>query len=272
MSKSVEDLLRELETSGLVDVGTPPRPLTKSPRTPLVGGAKPTRTLPILLLVAIIAAIAGSLPFGSTALYPFALFITLIHECCHAIVATASGGVVDSLKIAGDTSGVTNISGGITALFAPAGYLGAALVGVGALLTPTRWARWVLAVLAIFPASALVLFHPASAFTGIWAGIFLVALLLGAWKLPPRWAAFVQVFLGLETGLNAFRDALNLVVLPGNSPIQIDAQLESQALFLPTEFWVILWTVFSVLMTLTAVAILARREGLWRRKSRVPVS
>jgi hypothetical protein len=82
----------------------------------------------------------------------------------------------------------------------------------------------------------------------------------------------VQVFLGLETGLNAFRDALNLVVLPGNSPIQIDAQLESQALFLPTEFWVILWTVFSVLMTLTAVAILARREGLWRRKSRVPVS
>ena len=214
-----------------------------------------------MIVAAVLVAIVGSLPFGSYALYPFALFVTLVHESGHALAAISSGGSVQSLRISGDLSGLTTTAGGSEALIAPAGYLGATLVGAALLLTPLRWARWALGVLAAIPLLALLRFQPASTFTALWCIVFAAALGLAAWKLRPRWAAFLQMLLGVTAGLNAFRDLMTLVFVSGsNSHLQTDAQNMSRALFLPATFWAILWTVLSVVVLVAAVLTVARRD------------
>lgn len=262
MSKSTEELLRELEDGGVFQE-----------RRPDVVAARPGRSMAstatqlgssglVLLIVAIVLiAAVGSLPFGSTALYPFALFVTLIHESGHAIAAIATGGSVGSLRIRSDLSGVTLVGGGMEAIVAPAGYLGATLAGAGLLVTPLRYARWAIGTLAAVPLAALLFFHPADAFSTIWCVGFALALGIAAWKLPSRWLPFLQIFLGVEAGLNAFRDLMTLLLISGtDSHIYTDAQLMSRTLFFPATVWAVTWAVISVLLLLTVLATLLRRE------------
>ena len=260
MSKSTEELLRELESGGVLEGSTavaPPRGRSASaPRKGLSGSG-----VVLLVIATVLAAIVGALPFGSTALYPFALFVTLLHESGHAIATIGSGGTVAGLQIASDLSGVTLTRGGTMALIAPAGYLGATLAGVGLLLFPLRWARWVIGALAVVPIATLLLFHPADSFTALWCLGFAAALGVSAWKIPTRWLSFFQIFLGVEAGLNAFRDLMTLIFISGSSAhIQTDAENMSRTLFLPAMVWAVTWTVISVLLLAWALVVLVRRD------------
>lgn len=260
MSKSTEDLIRELETGGVLEgrKDLAPRP-----------GKRPARSLRrqtststfLLILAVILVAVIGSLPFGSFALYPFALFVTLLHESGHALAAVATGGTVDQIRLSADLSGVTLTSAGMEAVIAPAGYLGATLAGVGLLLTPLRYARVALAGLTLVPLAALFLFQPASLFTGVWCIVFALGLGLAAWQLSPRIAAFLQIFLGVEAGLNAFRDLMTLLFLSSSAPhLKTDATNMSNALFLPPTFWAVSWTVMSLALLAVALLVLIRRD------------
>lgn len=265
MSKSTEDLIRELEAGGVFGNSAQ----TQATAVPAVGHSTvPARQssarssgLVFLILAAVIVAVVGSLPFGSYALYPFSLFVTLLHETGHAIVAAATGGLVHDITLSPDLSGLTRFNGGGEALVAPAGYLGATLAGVGLLLAPLRYARWILGLLAAVPIATLVLFHPASAFTAVWCAAFAVGLGVAAWKLPMRLVGFLQILLGLEAGLNAFRDLATLVLISSTSShIQTDAVAMSNALFLPPLFWAVSWTVISLALVTLAVIRLVRRD------------
>ena len=262
MSKSTDELIRELETGGVLDRGTavagpPKRAAAAKPARKGLGGSG----VVMLVIATILAAVVGALPFGSTALYPFALFVTLLHETGHAIATIGTGGSVANLQIASDLSGVTLTRGGIMALIAPAGYLGATLAGVGLLLFPLRWARWAIGALAAVPLATLLLFHPADTFTALWCLGFMAVLGAAAWKVPARWLAFLQIFLGVEAGLNAFRDLMTLVFISGSDAhIQTDAESMSRALFLPATFWAVSWTVLSVLLLAWALVVLVRRD------------
>jgi hypothetical protein len=205
--------------------------------------------------------LVGSLPFGSTALYPFSLFVTLLHEFSHAVAAIVTGGSVQSISISSDTSGVTVTLGGTESLIAPAGYLGATLFGVGLLLAPLRWARAALASLAAVPLATLIFLHPATSFTAIWCVGFAAALGAAAWKLRPRLLGFLQVLLGVEAGLNAFRDLMTLLFISGSGAhIHTDAVNMSRALFGPPLMWAVMWTVVSVAFLSLAVWKVARSD------------
>lgn len=265
MSKSTEELLRELEAGGILE-GSPARPPVAVERKPPKPGTalreRATGSGLVMLVVAeVLVAAIGSLPFGSLALYPFSLFVTLLHETGHALAAIVSGGSVQSISVSGDLSGLTVTAGGIAGVIAPAGYLGATLAGVALLLTPLRYARWALGLLAAVPLATLLLFHPASWFTAVWCLVFLAALGAAAWKLPLRWAAFLQIFMGVQAGLNAFRDLMTLFFISStDSHIQTDATNMSNALFLPPIFWAVLWTVLSVLLLAGALVKIVRRD------------
>jgi hypothetical protein len=265
---STDDLIRELEAGGILEDrpagppvktgAAPPRPKKSAAVTAPAGR---TSGLVFFIVAAVLVAVVGALPFGSLALYPFSLLVTLIHESSHALAGVVSGGSVRDLRLNSDLSGVTDIRGGAMALIAPAGYLGATLAGVALLLTPLRYARQALAVLAAIPLAALVFFHPASLFTAVWCVIFAAALGLAAWKLRPRMAAFLQIFLGVAAGLNAFRDLITLIFISGTSShIHTDADNMSRALFLPPLFWAYLWAVLSVALLLMACIALFRRD------------
>ena len=260
MSKSTEELLRELESGGVLNGGTAVALPKKRAAAPVHKGIADSGVL-MLVVATILVAVVGALPFGSTALYPFSLFVTLLHETGHAIATIATGGTVSSLQISSDLSGVTLTRGGTMALIAPAGYLGATLAGVGLLLLPLRWARWAIGTLAAVPLATLLLFHPVDSFTAIWSLGFAAVLGVAAWKLPVRWLAFLQIFLGVEAGLNAFRDLLTLIFISGsNAHIQTDAENMSRTLFLPATFWAVTWTVISVLLLVWALVVLVNRD------------
>jgi peptidase M50B-like protein len=203
----------------------------------------------------------GSIPLGEYALYPLGLFVTLMHETSHAIAATITGGTVSWLHVAPNQSGLTQISGGWSALVASAGYLGATITGAALLLTPLRYSRWAIGALAVFPLLALIFLHFTSLFTGIWAAAFLVALVAAAWKLKGRALGFLQVFLGVACGLNAFRDLMTLLFISGTaSHIHTDAATMSDLIGLPATVWAVVWTVLSVVILLGSLTVMARRD------------
>ncbi|MGH2441753.1 MAG: M50 family metallopeptidase [Chloroflexota bacterium] len=265
MTKSVEDLLKEIN-AGPAGSGALPQgqgAVAKSGTGRMATRSGRLARMPIIMvaIAAIIAAVIGSLPFGSYVLYPFALFVTQIHETGHALAAVLTGGTVDSIQIQSNLAGLTTTRGGIQAVVASAGYLGATVAGVALLLTPIRFSRWILGAAASIPIIDLVFFHPADSFTAIWSVVFALGLGLAAWKLPARMAAFLQIFLGVEAGLNAFRDAMTLVFISGsNAHIHTDATNMSQALFLPATFWAVTWTVISLVLLIGAMLRLVRRD------------
>lgn len=260
MSKSTEELIRDLETSGALQGSTAVAPPPRRGATPVRGRLASSGVLMLVMVVTLIA-VVGALPFGSYVLYPFALFVTLLHETGHAIAAIATGGSVGDLQISPDLSGLTTIEGGMEALVAPAGYLGATLAGVGLVLTPLRYARWVIGALAGVPLATLLVFHPATLFTALWCLGYAAALGAAAWKLRARYLAFLQLFLGVEAGLNAFRDLMTLLLVSGtDAHIHTDAELMSRALFLPPMFWAVTWTVISVALVAMAMLVFVRRD------------
>lgn len=90
---------------------------------------KSDRKAQLMLVLLIVAMICWDMPYISTVLYPFKLFVTMIHESCHALAARLTGGTVSEILISPDESGLTYTKGGIFPLIASAGYPGAAFFG-----------------------------------------------------------------------------------------------------------------------------------------------
>jgi len=67
-------------------------------------------------------------------LLPFRLFVTMVHELSHALVAILTGGQVLGIAIRLDGSGVTYARGGNLVLTASAGYVGSSVFGAVLLL------------------------------------------------------------------------------------------------------------------------------------------
>lgn len=100
---------------------------------------KPSLTL--LVAAFIVSLLASFLPFGHWFLYPFDLFGTFVHESCHALAAVLTGGRVDGMHVAWDTSGLTKTWGGWNIAISTAGYLGSVVVGAMLLLAARRSTR-----------------------------------------------------------------------------------------------------------------------------------
>jgi hypothetical protein len=225
------------------------------------GGGEDRSSVLLVLIAAVLVAVIGSIPFGADILYPFSLFVTLVHETCHAIAGTLTGGTVISLRVSDDLSGVTETVGGSQFFIAPAGYLGASVVGAALLATPLRFAKWALCGLAAFPVAALLLFHPASWFTAGWCVLFLVGLALSVWKVRGRALDFLQVLLGVACSLNAFRDLMTLFFIStSGAHIHTDAENMSHVIPLPATVWAVLWTVLSLLILAGGLTVVVRRD------------
>lgn len=258
MAKTPEELLRELETAGVLSGRPSPSSRVSRPTKTLVQGNRAPALY--LLIAALVVAVLGATPIGQVALYPFSLFVTLVHETCHALAAVATGGAVVNLRISSDLSGLTITAGGIVPIIASAGYVGASLVGALVIALPRSAARLSLVGLALAPAASLVFFHPATLFTAAWCGVFAGLLLLAVWLLPRGWLVPIQLFLGLEIGLNAIRDVLTALLITGsNSHIHTDADLMSSALFFRPVVWAVIWTALSALVLLAACWRVLRR-------------
>lgn len=82
------------------------------------------------------------IPFGSMVLYPFQLLVTVLHEFGHALGAIITGGLVASVQINSDGSGVTYTSGGWRPIVIAGGYIGSGIFGNIIIRSGLRYGSW----------------------------------------------------------------------------------------------------------------------------------
>ena len=200
------------------------------------------------LWIAAAVSLALSLtPAADTALYPFRLFTTWVHECGHALATVAVGGRVSAVTIAPDASGLTHslVPEGRVArgVVASAGYLGAALVGC-LLIAATRVERrahGLLAGVGAFMLLTLVLWIRnlfGAAVVLAWA----IALLVLARRGLGRAAQLLVGLLAIQVALNAVFDIRVLYLVDGPS----DAVTMARLFLLPAWLWATAWMLIAV--------------------------
>ncbi|MGC2234824.1 MAG: M50 family metallopeptidase [Pyrinomonadaceae bacterium] len=234
-----------------------------------------------LLLVATIITIAlWFIPYVNYLAYPIELFVTFIHESSHALVSFLTGGSVQSLTIASDTSGVvyampSGFFGQI--LTSSAGYLGATAFGVLLLLLIRRSVspNKVLVGLGVFVALITLFFgilmpifnifslqvgFSSLIFTVFCGALFSAGLFALGKYASFKVANFAVAFLAVQCLLNAISDLATVFLI--NTPligsdIKNDAANMASATGLPGFIWVLVWIGISILMISVGLRVYA---------------
>lgn len=194
-------------------------------------------------------------PWGKYAVYPFRLFTTWVHECCHAIAALGLGGQVTRITLSPDTSGLTfyRIPKGRLrqAVVASSGYLGSALAGC---LIYAGTLHWPAAGRERMIASSLGVLMWLSAF--LWVrglfGLLTVgaggAALIALGQSPSigSSARYLIPFLGVQTALQCLFDLRTLFELDPDA--HSDARTLQALFWLPSGFWAMIWIGLSLFM------------------------
>jgi len=237
---------------------TQPDKRTESPHTPLA----------LAGVAFVLSLILRQMPVLAWIIYPFQLFVTLVHELSHGLMALLTGGRFLQFTIDPNISGLATTSGGWRWLIIPAGYLGAALFG-GLLLVLThrspgsRERRWLAMGLGLFFALMTLLF--ARNLTAIIVGAASAAALLGLGRYGPRlWLSFGLNLLAIQCALNALDSLMDLFRLNAG-PFQLsnDAQAMADLTHVPAPIWAILWS-------LAALAALIGSTHLSLKKRKHP--
>jgi hypothetical protein len=176
----------------------------------------------------------------SPVIYPLKLFVVLLHEVSHAMMAVATGGRVERIVITADQGGMCYCPGGNAFLTLSAGYLGSLLWGALILMlararspdprtTTTAMGVAVLALTALFVRNAFgVLF-------GALFGAALVAL-RGAGRTVH---VLALTAMGLTSCLYALLDIKSDVLDRPHLPS--DAHMLAELTGVPTVVWGVVW-------------------------------
>ncbi len=244
---------------------------------------KTTKTPLFFALVA--ALVCWLLPFGRLIVYPFSLFVTLVHEGGHVIMALLTGSQVFSMAIATDASGLTLTAPNSTLsgiLIANAGYLSATSYGALVLWLANGHvnSRKILqfsAILVVF----LVIFF--TLFVKDWFEAFLstglninlrmklFTILAGCLIAISLWlvskannqaiADFVANFLALECIFNGLGDIKTVLSLSVYTSSHSDARNLAELTGIPSVVWALGWGLISLwIILLTFRAVLKNRS------------
>jgi hypothetical protein len=221
---------------------------TESPQTPLIlAGAAFAFSL-----------LLRQMPILGWFVYPFQLFVTLVHELSHGLAALLTGGQFLRFTIGPDTSGVATTAGGWRWFILPAGYLGAALFG-GLLLVlihrspGSRERRWLSIGLGLFFALMALLFARNLMALTVGAMTALALLVLGRYG-SQLWLTFGLNLLAIQCSLNALDSLVGLLRLnagPFRSPN--DAQAMADLTHIPALVWAILWSLSALTILIGSV-------------------
>lgn len=196
------------------------------------------------LLVAGLTVTLSIIPGGEVLTYPFKLFVTIVHEFCHAFAAVITGGSVHGMSINPDMSGEAITSGGLLFLIASAGYVGTALIGALCitLLKKGFSSQIITVVFGLISLSALVWTSSISFGTGI---TLLMSLVLFFCSTQLILAELITVIMSFQLLAGSFSDLKYLVFLSSTSNTYTDAVLMQSVTGLPPIVWALSWSLFS---------------------------
>ena len=179
--------------------------------------------------------------------YPLKVFVVLLHEISHAMLAVATGGTIDKIILDPNQGGACYCPGGNAFLTLSAGYLGSLAWG-GLLVSAgqmkrinSRWVTGAVGLLVI----GLTIAYVRSSF-GFWFGLaFGSVLVLGAVRLSAAVNQGILLTLGLTSCLYAILDIKSDVI--DRPDLRSDAAMLSELTGIDTVVWGGLWIVIAVL-------------------------
>jgi hypothetical protein len=173
--------------------------------------------------------------------YPLKIFVVLLHEISHGIMAVATGGTIREIVINSDQGGACICPGGSPFLTLSAGYLGS--LAWGALLLAIamrggRWARYGMAAVGVM-ILAVGAFFMRTGFSLLFAALFSAALLASARYLPDYANRTLLTALGLTSSLYAILDIKSDIL--DRPHLESDARMLAELTHVPTLVWGVLW-------------------------------
>ncbi len=207
----------------------------------------------------VVTVLIGAVPVLSWVAYPLRLFVTFIHEACHAIAAVATGGGVHHIEIQPNGSGLTLISGGSPLVFGMAGYVGTTIVGGLTLMALHRrgFGIVLLKLFAVMVATIGILWVR-NPFGIVCVGGLLGLLVLASVGKAAKWADYIAAFLAVQLCLNSIMDLQTLWLLTTQTSGANDAVLMSEIIGLPAWFWAGTWAVLGIGICLVSL------RAFWR--------
>lgn len=173
--------------------------------------------------------------------YPLKIFVVLLHEVSHGVVAVATGGGIERIVITADEGGVCQCPGGSGFLVLSAGYLGSLLWGA-LILVAARGRGWLpqaaSAVIGVAVVAFTLLFvrNPFGLLFGAAFGAGLIAV---GRQLPAQGNAALLTALGLTSCLYAILDIKSDVL--DRPEVMSDARMLAELTGIPTLLWGLVW-------------------------------
>jgi hypothetical protein len=214
---------------------------------PMAGGKRPS--LNGMFGLAAIAFLMWVIPVTQPVLIPLIYLNTHIHEFCHAIIALATGGSVQYIKVFTNGSGVTPVSGGSLLLIASAGYVGSAISGgwLVACCRSEKNAKNALIGLGGMMVLSMVVFVRGD-LVGLLSGAAWAAVLLWAGlKAKGELQTGLVAFLGFQGCLTAGWALLNLLQITTSMSVNNDAEIMESITRIPAVAWAISWCILSII-------------------------
>jgi hypothetical protein len=205
------------------------------------------RTPPRRLALPLLLGIAALLAWDTFLVYPFRLFVVLLHEVSHGLAAIATGGAIVSIGLTFDEGGVCLTRGGSPFLVLNAGYVGSLLWGAAFLLLGGQRQR-AQAVIGLVGAFTFVvtLVYVRTGFGllyGLAAGLALLAV---ASRLRPAVSEVLLAAIGAMSCLYAVWDIASDVLL--RRAAASDAAALARLTGIPALLWGAAWIAISLLV------------------------
>ncbi len=179
--------------------------------------------------------------WNTPAVYPLKIFVVLLHEISHGIMAFATGGTIQEIVINADQGGACLCPGGSPFLTLSAGYLGSLLWGALLLalaMRGGRWARFGMAAVGLM-VLGVGAFFVRTGFGLAFAVLFSAALLASARYLPDTLNRTLLTALGLTSSLYAILDIKSDIL--DRPHLESDARMLAELTHIPTLVWGVLW-------------------------------
>ena len=185
--------------------------------------------------------------WDTPAVYPLKVFVVLLHEISHAMIAVATGGTIERIVLDPNQGGACYCPGGNAFLTLSAGYLGS--LAWGALLISAGQMKRINSRLVTGAVGLLVvgltLAYVRSTF-GFWFGLaFGSVLFLGALRLSAAVNQEILLTLGLTSCLYAILDIKSDVL--DRPELRSDAAMLGELTGIHTVVWGGLWITVAVL-------------------------
>ena len=200
---------------------------------------------PRRLLLPLAIAAAALVLWDTFLVYPFRLFVVLLHEISHGLAAVLTGGAIESIDLRFDEGGVCRTRGGWPLLILNAGYLGSLFWGATFLVLGERRTRSRSVIAAIGAFTLVVTLLYVRTLFGVVYGLLAGgALLAVAARLRPAVSEVLLAAIGATSALYAVWDIASDVLFRHSN--QSDAAALAAFTSVPAIVWGVAWIAVSV--------------------------